>query len=130
MSKNNNKIYVNIVREYDDNWIGFTFESCKIAIQIKSFSDYEKLKKIDIDIENIKCKSSQIELETTKDSFENIHTIKEFKLVIKEYQQTYTEILNSVGIYDYDLILDFYLDHNNYWIKEDSEQTTKQMEVS
>lgn len=115
----NNEVILNLRNNYDEKWIGLTFE--RLAARVaKTSSNLQKIKSLSIFGEQLKPEEIKecedfIEIEPEKTEYENIHSLEELKEVIKEYQKIIEQSLVKVGITQYTLIVEFYIDNNNYY---------------
>jgi len=118
MEKVKNRVYLNIVRDFDEKWIGLVFEAWKVNIPIKSLDYMKKISMLEkkFEIENIHHKGSYVQLELHKYQNEYVNSIAYLKDLINGYSKSLEEALNRAGIYEFDIIFDFYLNHVAYWI--------------
>lgn len=111
-----NKKYLNILNSYEDKWIGLTFEAWRINIPIKSLDHVRDMSALENIIEDTEYKGSYVQLELHKYQYESVKDLAHLKKLINDYYKSLEQTLIKAGIYKFDTVFDFYLDHNAYYI--------------
>lgn len=115
-----NKIKLNIINDYGDEWFGIIFEAWRIEISKDELLYNTKINILDeiVGVNNIEILDNTVLVELHKYEYENIFEIEYLREVIGDYISRLKKAIENAGIEkEYSIVLDFFNDYGNYHMR-------------
>ncbi|SCK02045.1 Uncharacterised protein [uncultured Clostridium sp.] len=115
-----NRVELNIINDYGDEWFGITFEAWKIKLSKDELLYKRKINILDelIGVDYVHGREDCILVGLYKDQYENVFDTKYLKEVIDKYIDYLKKSIDKAGIEEeYSILFEFFNDYGNYDIK-------------
>ena len=112
-----NKIKLNMINDYGNEWFGIIFEAWRIEISKDELLYNRKINILDeiIGVNNVEVLDNIILVDLHKYEYENVFEVEYLKEVIDDYINSLEKAIENAGIEkEYSIVFDFFSDNFNY----------------
>ena len=126
-----NKIKLNMINDYGNEWFGIIFEAWRIEISKDELLYNRKINILDeiIGVNNVEVLDNIILVYLHKYEYENVFEVEYLKEVIDDYINSLEKAIENAGIEkEYSIVFDFFSDNFNYQMELEKNSKEREKE--